>query len=286
MEQPAPEAYIGVMCTATWIRLGPDSDPNAGYEFRFNRDELRVRGEADGPSRHERRKPDGGPVAFLAPRDTDSGGTWIAVNDRGVSLGLLNGYRRADLVPRDYRSRGLLVADLATCVTTTEIEAALERDDLARYRSFRLLVVAPEPPVFLAEWDGVRLAIDRDAEGRIPFVSSSFEEGDVGRARRAAFDHLVGDPRNATPATLDAFHRSHENGPSAFSVCMHRPEACTRSFTCVRVSPEDVSLAYTAGPPHERTDVVELRLPRRAETGFPRSSERVGSRDANSRERS
>ena len=103
------------VCTVTWLR-----EPS-GYRLFFNRDELRSRLEAEPPRRHEGRAADGAAVAFLAPVDGDHGGTWIAANEHGVTVGLVNGYRRADAsAPADVRSRGLLVRDLAGCRSVRE----------------------------------------------------------------------------------------------------------------------------------------------------------------------
>ncbi|MGQ0720731.1 MAG: NRDE family protein [Candidatus Eiseniibacteriota bacterium] len=244
------------MCTATWLRT------DSGYELFFNRDELRARGEARPPRAREAVRPDGTAVSFLAPEDPDFGGTWIAVNDSGVSLAVLNGFRSADYgVRTDWRSRGLLVIDLAGCRTTGEIEQQIRGTDLDAYRSFRLLALGERRTALVAEWDRRRLAVDGDAEKRVPLVSSSFEEGEVGAHRRAEYRRIVGGV--PTRERLLAYHKSHENGPSAFSVCMHREDAATRSFTHVRVGRDEVELAYHGGPPCEPAPDVAATLPRR-----------------------
>jgi hypothetical protein len=244
------------MCTATWVRS------SEGFELFFNRDELRTRGEARPPRAREAARPDGTAVRFLAPEDADFGGTWIAVNDAGLSLAVLNGFRSADYAARvDWRSRGLLVMDLAGCLDADEVEARVRSTDLEAYRSFRLLALSAKGAALVAEWDRRRLAVDGDAERRVPLVSSSFEEGEVGAHRRAEFRRVVGGRR--TRERLLAYHKSHENGPSAFSVCMHRDDAATRSFTHVRVGRDQVALAYHGGPPCQAAADTTATLPRR-----------------------
>ena len=66
------------MCTATW------RFDESGYDLLFNRDERRSRSPGEPPRRDES---DG--ICFLAPRDSAAGGTWIGVNDHGVSIFLL-----------------------------------------------------------------------------------------------------------------------------------------------------------------------------------------------------
>ena len=84
------------MCTVTWL------ERDGCYDLFCSRDELRTRGAALAPRLH--------PTAggrFLAPVDSDGGGTWIAVNDRGVGLCLLNDYD-ADPGSGEFESRELV----------------------------------------------------------------------------------------------------------------------------------------------------------------------------------
>ena len=69
------------MCTVTWVHS------QAGYELFFNRDERTGRGPESPACEAETNG-----VRWLAPRDSDAGGTWLAVNEHGLTLGLLNGY--------------------------------------------------------------------------------------------------------------------------------------------------------------------------------------------------
>jgi hypothetical protein len=165
-----------------------------------------------------------------------------------LTLGILNGYRSSDANDsREYRSRGLLLADLAPASGIDEVEGRIHALDVEQYRSFRLVALDSQTPVWVAEWDRERVEVDRDAENRLPLISSSFEETEVGRKRREEYARATG----AAPSLdlLEAFHRSHANGPSAHSVCMHRPNASTRSLTRVDVSAREVCLRYHAGAP-------------------------------------
>ena len=121
------------MCTVSWL------ETPSGHELFFTRDESRLRGRGRPP---EQATVDG--VDFLAPTDSDSGGTWIAVNSKGLSVCLLNHY------PRGYRqppsetliSRGLLVQEMATHGAVNPLFDALSTKDLARYAPFTLLAIA------------------------------------------------------------------------------------------------------------------------------------------------
>src|SRR6516165_698509 len=91
------------MCTVSWVHQ------RGGYHLLCNRDEKLTRGTAFAPALIER-----GGVRFIAPIDADFGGTWLAVNEFGISLCLLNGdagTAPSGATPR--RSRGLLLRELA-----------------------------------------------------------------------------------------------------------------------------------------------------------------------------
>jgi uncharacterized protein with NRDE domain len=70
------------MCTVTWL-MEADS-----YTVFFNRDELKTRSHALHPAIKEQNG-----VRYIAPVDLDGGGTWIGVNEFGLTCGLLNNHR-------------------------------------------------------------------------------------------------------------------------------------------------------------------------------------------------
>lgn len=225
-----------------------------GFQILFNRDEKLTRGREQPPIATQ----DSG-VTILAPRDSDFGGTWIAVNDRGVAVAILNGYRAADGEGGDFISRGALVLDLAACDSRAGVLETLHSRSLDRVRSFVLAVAEPGQPMAVVEWDRVTLAVDRDGTSRLPLFSSSFRGTEVAAERRRTF-HQLGAPRDLEG--LLGFHRSHLPARGPYSVCMHRDDAATRSFTLVTVTAEAVELAYRPAAPCEVAEPITLRRPR------------------------
>src|SRR6516225_10904193 len=131
------------MCTVTWIRE-PD-----GYQLLCNRDEKLTRGKAEPP-----RLALSAGVQFLAPVDADFGGTWIATNEFGISLCLLNG------VPGpSSRSRGLLVLDLISLPSVEALVDRVRKLDLSLYAPFTLAGIERQNPAAVIEWDGTDAAI-------------------------------------------------------------------------------------------------------------------------------
>ena len=236
------------MCTASW-RFDAD-----GYELFFNRDESRRRGRALAPTVQAF-----GALRGLAPTDADAGGTWLGVNERGLALALLNAWD-VRLDPRAPRSRGLLVRDLLACATSEEALARLSAEDLAHYRGFTLLVLAPGAAPAVRHFEGETL-VAPGAER--PLASSSLDGGRARSERRALFLRTAGDTGEPARAALARFHASHEPERGPWSPCMHRAEAATVSASEVRVTANDVALRYADGAPCEAAFGEWLTLPRR-----------------------
>ncbi|QDV06960.1 hypothetical protein Poly30_24780 [Planctomycetes bacterium Poly30] len=260
------------MCTLTWTsqRAGEDSPPDpeeSGYSLWFNRDELLTRGPEIPP--RIQTSPEG--VRYIAPGDSEAGGTWIAANEHGLTVALLNGY----IVSRGptlehYQSRGALVRLLASLERPLESLAMLSPHELAPYRPAVVVLKAPGDPALVARWDGLTVAIDVSGERQLPLTSSSFEQDEVQLSRRALYTSLVlgGEEKKRAdapdPERLAAFQRhvDAERGPTAFTPTMQRADAATRSQCHIVVTKSNVHFEYRPGPPHATEVSVALDLPR------------------------
>jgi uncharacterized protein with NRDE domain len=228
------------MCTLSF-QLEPD-----GFELFFSRDERRSRAPAVAPEIHA-----AGGTRFIAPRDPEGGGTWLAVNSHGVAVALLNDYGSRFAGER-FESRGGLVLALAETRDPRELERRLCARSLAPYRPFELVVLAPGEAVARFAWNGRELATERDAQG--PFASSAVAHAEARAARRARFAESNG--------ALERFHREHAPARGALSVCMHRADAATVSLARVRVDRARVAMAYAPGSPCRSRFGAELELAR------------------------
>lgn len=220
------------MCTVSWV-----GEP-AGYTLYQNRDEARTR-EPERPPTLETLSG----VRYLAPTDGACDGTWILVNEHGLTVTLLNAYRASLGAPREsYETRGALVRGLADRVDARDAREHLERSDLARYQPFTLLVLHPEE-AFVLDWDGLARTFE-EAGPRMPLCSSG-RDAELARAVRGrALDALVAEHGELSADLLAEFHRSHAEGPSSASTCMHREEAETRSTTRITVTPARIVMEY------------------------------------------
>ena len=251
------------MCTLSWV-LHDD-----GYELLFNRDERLKRGPEVAPTES---CADG--VPFLAPRDSDAGGTWISVNALGVTVCLLNGYTESRSQRAGEQSRGQLVLDLAPSPSIAALAANLRARDLAPFATFTLAAFAPEGATRALGfvWDGAELEERPLDERDVPVCSSGYDAPKARTERRAELERLKGSAA-LDGALLKRFHRSHGRGASAYSACMHRDDAATRSLTEIRVDEREIELAYTAGAPCRTRPEPKQRLARlRATDSVDRAS--------------
>lgn len=245
------------MCTVSWRRRA------RGYDLFFNRDELHTRAPELAPGIDQ-----ASGTAFIAPRDGDFGGTWLLVNEHGVTVCLLNDYaaawRPASASPRF--SRGHIVLELGGVRTAGEISGRVAAQPLAHTPPFHLLALAPGEEPLLLHWHGAGLTRRQGEIAPPVLTSSSFATAEVIAARLRQFDRFVPRPEKPQLAELAAFHRQHDPAAGAYSVAMHRPDAATRSITQVTVDRTSVALTYESifWPHAGGTAPRQYFLPRRA----------------------
>ncbi len=199
----------------------------------------------------------------MAPLDGDQGGSWIAVNQFGLTLGLLN---RFDDSPganlHDYRSRGLLLYELIDCPELIAVGQRLDEVALDHFRPFTLVSLLSGQPAMLIEWTGQKKRVKSNAERLMPIASSSLREGNVVLQRKQQFQKMVFERGGAEAELLFHYHRSHlpERGPA--SVCMHRADARTVSMSAVTVTKEMVEFVYHPNSPCHPAITGRLQLER------------------------
>ncbi|MDM3871613.1 NRDE family protein [Porticoccus sp. W117] len=241
------------MCTLSWIQH-QDS-----YSLVFNRDELNSRQRALPPAL---KTADDGSL-YLSPTDTDAGGSWLQVNEHGLTACLLN-YYAADRAPSDdVHSRGEIVLMLTGCRSIAEAEVIVKQLNTSHYRGFDLVLMEANQRPVQYRWDAVSLTRHLP---EIPLTSSSYRTQEVCDYRRELF--LRSAPRNLQQ--LLAFHDCHDAEASAHlpppspahAPCMHRADAKTVSQCVVEVNPNQVSIRYADGSPCRNPLSAPLQLDR------------------------
>ena len=238
------------MCTVSFV---PKSD---GFYLAMNRDEERDRPAALIPTVV---KIEGRRAVF--PYEP-TGGTWISVNDGGVCLALINWYRIQRKPNNGTLSRGVVVRELAVESSTDKIATSVKRLPLRKLRPFRLIAIVPgEGRVIEWRWDLQRLTKCDHRWQRQHWFSSGFDEprAEVERAKTCASSNAS--PTKHTLKRLRSLHRSHAPKRGPFSICMHRADAVTVSYTEVSVTENSASMRYASGPPCIASSTVTKKLP-------------------------
>lgn len=254
------------MCT-----VGIVAKSDGGYVVGHNRDESRLRSRARPPALDEVEG-----VSFLAPRDPDGGGTWIAVNDHGVTVCLLNAAESdSSRLPERPASRGMVALELAGAASLDEVGLGLERlgERLRETRSFHLVAICPGAPgeapgLARFRWDGFHLVSDR-IEPPCLFVSSLLNQEAAERERGIVWGRFLEHEPAPSRETISDWLANHEPERGPLSACMHRAEARTVSRTMVEVESDSIRMEYVDGSP--------------CHTGAPRSGLRLERRQSRSR---
>jgi len=223
------------MCTVSWLVENND------YHVFFNRDEQRSRSLAIPPQVINIEK-----TQALMPIDPDGNGSWISTNEFGLTLCLLNYYQGSK--PQGVLiSRGLLLKSLSAFSTVESINQQLQKLSLYQYASFSLLAFGLNESGQVTQqtwqWDGKELIV---IELMSPFTSSSVKFDEVSLSRLSLAKQLP------TPLTVNAlieYHQSHEPEKGYLSVCMHRDDAKSVSFSHIHVGVDKTVFNYKNGSP-------------------------------------
>jgi len=244
------------MCTVSWIHHP------GGYELFCNRDELLTRKTATPPMILEING-----VKVIAPQDGDFGGSWISVNEYGLSLSLLNLYETAIFSKGRFISRGLLLMELAECRSVEQLITRLPEIRLNRFQPFTLLSLKPGQAAAIVRWDGNECLINTDGDGLLPLTSSSFDTANVIQRRKESFAVFTNRSSTLNSDALHSFHCSHWPRAGAYSTCMHRNNAATVSFSRIKVDSGSIEFRYFPHSPcrgtFEESNCCLKTLPRK-----------------------
>lgn len=240
------------MCTVTFIPR------RSGYCLAMNRDEKRTRAKGLAPAI---RNLNGHPVLYPSE---PSGGTWIALNDKGVSLALINWYAITARVRANGVSRGVIIPSLSAADSSALANTELAALPLDRINPFRLIGVFPASQEITEwRWNLKQLTRKRHRWLAQQWISSGFDEHTAQRLRSKTFRQAQTQESAGTIGWLRRLHRSHSPQTGPFSTCMHRTDAATVSYTEIDVFRERASLRHVCGPPcgGSRVTLNEVVLP-------------------------
>lgn len=230
------------MCTVTFI---PAKEK---IYFTSNRDEKQWRKDAAIPTVYEY---ESGKILF--PKDTDAGGTWIAVHENGNAIVLLNGGFETHIPKPPYRkSRGLILLDLIEGATPYNSFLAIK---LANIEPFTA-IIWDDLHLFECRWDGIQKHT-KQLDERLPHIWSSVTlySDAVIRKRNQWFDNWIN--RNGQPTIQDIlhFHQFTGDGDSHNDLRMNRDGIVfTVSVTSLAISSHKAAMLYLDLKNNRQTD--------------------------------
>jgi hypothetical protein len=213
-----------------------------GFVLAMNRDELLSRVPALPPRLNLR-----GELTVLCPSEP-GGGTWIGINSAGMAFSLINWHSQSDRTGDGTISRGEVVRALLSARSSKSAASILRKLPVKRMNPFRVMTISLREGL-LSEWRSGSDALEFLSLpwARHHWFSSGFDEAKANQIRRQVCLQISDDSLDVT--ALRQLHRSHVPEAGALSLCMHREDAGTVSYTEISVCHQTVSMYYIAGSP-------------------------------------
>jgi len=237
------------MCTVTFIAR------RNGYALGMNRDEKLTRPVGLPPRRMQFNG-----RTILAPSEP-TGGTWIGVNDTGVTLALINWYSITVRVTGKTFSRGDVVKACLCADSPASVKKIVEEQPLNRVNPFRLIGIFPGDSAVI-EWRWNLNQLERRSHGwqTNTWISSGFDEPGAQQTRGKSFREALRQKSAGSLDWLRRLHRSHGAARGPYSHCMHRADAETVSYSEILVSRPSALLRCFPGSPCSNSCPATLNL--------------------------
>lgn len=217
------------MCTLSWVIEAE------GYQLFFNRDEQKHRAPALSPEIFNSNK-----LSVVMPVDPIGKGSWIASNELGVTVCLLNNYQGNTPIG-DLISRGQIVKTLVMTNSVIDLKSALFEIPLSQFAPFTVVIFYPSNThsVLSYCWDGETL---NEISAASPMISSGIALQEVTDYRKDIYKLIT--IKGVTSARLSEFHQHQHQQYGHLSVRMSRDDAQTVSVTNVVVNRDEIQMNY------------------------------------------
>ncbi|HTL18112.1 MAG TPA: hypothetical protein VL793_12820 [Patescibacteria group bacterium] len=170
------------------------------------------------------------------------------MNERGVCLALINWYSVVQRVENGTLSRGEVIPSVCTASIKKFVQAGLDGLPLDRINPFRLISIFPtSQEVIEWRWDLKQLVRHEHPWRLHQWVSSGFDEPKAQKVRGRTFKQAQSHKSAGSIAWLRSLHRSHSPQTGPFSICMHREDAVTVSYTAVSVFGSRARMEHVRG---------------------------------------
>ena len=236
------------MCTLTVV-TGNDT-----YLMAMNRDEIITRGTGLPPAIHEF---DG--TRAIYPNDGDDG-TWFATNEYGIAFALLNWNDLAPLaIVAKTQSRGRVIPALIDSRSLSDLREVIGVSNFKGMMPFRLAGVFPaDREIWQWRWDSLQLDFEVHAWESRHWFSSSLSDERAESVRGAACRSTQHESDAGSVPWLRRLHASHTGGPGPFSLCVHRQDVNTLSYSEVMVTPKFIGMVHFRGSPCTMAQIQKI----------------------------
>jgi hypothetical protein len=235
------------MCTVTFI------PKRYGCIVAMNRDDLRTRPQALPPAVRQT-----GGLQSVYPSEP-GGGTWCGANERGLVFTLLNWHVAKG---EKQRTRGDVIPAVLACGDVEQVQAKFGDTHFAGMLPFRLIGFSMgEKAVREWRWDGAKLATISHSWALGHWFSSGMSDEQAEGTRRPVCELAHRQADAGSVAWVRRLHRSHKPERGAFSMCVHRPDAATLSYTEILCTRRQITMRYAQGNPCKRSAMVVTKLP-------------------------
>jgi hypothetical protein len=243
------------MCTVTVVPFHDGFD--SGLRIACNRDE-----SIDRPAAMPPRLRDFGNRSAILPIDPVSDGTWIAVNDAGLAMVLLNRNPASEKNgrPAPHPSRGTIIPSLLHCDDIHRAKRLACKLVTTSIAPFRLILVGQGEVVEVSVVRSqLRLVERKHVDSPMMFTSSGLGDELVDGPRRQLFQEWF-QAEDDWVNQQNGFHRHSWPGQEHVSVCMRRSDARTVSYTVIELRGESASMTYAPQTPDQAGQSVSLSL--------------------------
>lgn len=221
----------------------------------MNRDERLSRAQGLPPARREFK----GTQALLPSEP--NGGTWIAVSEHGISLALINWYSAPQQALEPISSRGGIIPSMIDALETATLRDRLRHSVWRNTQPFRLIAVSVrEKAVIEWRWNGKQLESLDHPWALAMWISSGHDEPGAEQTRGATFLQHRLEKDSSQRDWLRQLHTSHLPEACAYSICMHRNDAQTVSYSEITLRDEEARFEYCEGPPCHGQTWREARI--------------------------
>jgi transport and Golgi organization protein 2 len=236
------------MCTLTVVTR------NDTYLMAMNRDEKIARGTGSPAEIHEFDA-----ARAIYPGDGE-GGTWFATNEYGISLALLNWNHIAPSgKAAKTRSRGRVIPALIHSRSLAGLHEVCDVSNFKGMMPFRLVGVFPsEQEIWEWRWDSTQLGFHVHFWESRHWFSSSLSDDRAETLRGTACRNAEHESDAGSVPWLRRLHASHAGGPRPFSLCVHREDVKTLSYSEVMVAAGRIQMGHFRGSPCTMAQIQQI----------------------------